>query len=119
MRLDQSLFVSALCCISTATASYVYIREAQAQRREVNDERRTLSPMAARMVLAQRAGVEEYHSADVHHPDALQAINDFGSRRNLFGDDVEERRQAFILLQTDEDLSCMLEIQASYTRPDG
>lgn len=103
MRLAPSLLVPALCWASTAAASHVYIREAQGQRREVQDEKRTLSPVAARMVLAQRAGVEEYHSADVHHADALQAINDFGLRRKLFGDDSEERRQAFILLETDDD----------------
>lgn len=113
MRLAHSVLVPALCWASSATASHVYIREAHGSRREVNDDRRTLSPMAARMVLAQRAGVEQYHSADIQHPDALQAVNDFGSRRDLFGDEVEERRQAFILLETDDDLSSTFRIASN------
>ena len=43
-----------------------------------------LSPIAARMVLAQRAGVEDYHSSDLSHDGVIDAINTFGASNALF-----------------------------------
>ncbi|KAK5172216.1 uncharacterized protein LTR77_003854 [Saxophila tyrrhenica] len=52
------------------------------------------------MVLAQRAGVEEYHSADLRHDEAMQAINDFGVRSHLLGQagKGEKEQQQYIFL---------------------
>lgn len=67
----------------------------------------TLSPVAARCVLAQRANVLQYHSAQ---PDgwlgdeALEAINAYGVHTSL-AEDLESRR-ATILLEGVEDISC-------------
>lgn len=100
MRLINSIILPAICCASQAVASAagtVYIYEAQ--RRDISDERRTLSPTAARMVLAQRAGVEEFHSADLQHGDAIQAINDFGAKSQLFGQGEKERQQYIFLVE--------------------
>lgn len=67
---------------------------------------RELSPETARLVLAQRAGVEAYHDLTSHNVDAIAAINDFGRRQQLFaaGDDAQ---RALILLEGAEEFECM------------
>ncbi|KAK4952400.1 hypothetical protein LTR10_009206 [Elasticomyces elasticus] len=45
----------------------------------------TLSPSEARLVLAQRAGVLDYHTADLNSRGSVEAINEFGRRTELFG----------------------------------
>ncbi|KAK5713564.1 hypothetical protein LTR15_011264 [Elasticomyces elasticus] len=46
---------------------------------------RTLSPSEARLVLAQRAGVLDYHTADLNSRGSVEGINEFGRRTELFG----------------------------------
>ena len=104
MRLVQSILLPALCCVSQAAASAagnVYIYDGP--KRHISDERRTLSPTAARVVLAQRAGVEEYHSADLRHGESMQAINDFGSRSQMLGLGDEERQQFIFLVEVPDE----------------
>ena len=52
---------------------------------EESKESRTLSPVEARLVLAQRTGVEDYHVADLLSGGAIEAINSFGIQTPLFG----------------------------------
>lgn len=48
------------------------------------------------MILAQRAGVEDFHDADVYEEFAINAINVLGTRRQLFSQ-AKQPKSAFIL----------------------
>lgn len=45
-----------------------------------------LHPIDARLVLAQRAGVEDYHTKDLFTTERLHTVNEYGSREGLFPD---------------------------------
>ncbi|KAK4565356.1 hypothetical protein LTR86_003973 [Recurvomyces mirabilis] len=97
MKLSTSALLPALCwTVRLASAGQVYVYDAPM------DEMRpaqALSPEAARLVLAQRAGVEDYHSVDLNGRGVVKAINDFGRRTSLLEQPTERRQQAFILLE--------------------
>lgn len=61
----------------------------------------TLSPISARLLLAQRAGVEEYHIADLSRAEVIDTINTYGLATPLFTaqEDQTSRRRAFVLYQ--------------------
>lgn len=72
-----------------------------------------LSPTEARLVLAQRAGVEDYHLDALLSPGGIDAINEFGWRESLFGQDGssgEKTRRCFFLVESQvegwEDVTC-------------
>ncbi|KAK0926992.1 hypothetical protein LTR91_005194 [Friedmanniomyces endolithicus] len=91
MKLATSLILPALSwtarLASATTEARVYICDGRAE--EATD--RTLSPTEARLVIAQRAGVEDYHSAELKDGKALDAINVFGRTTSLF--ENEDRRK--------------------------
>ncbi|TKA40092.1 hypothetical protein B0A54_08880 [Friedmanniomyces endolithicus] len=91
MKLATSLILPALSwtagLASATTEARVYICDGRAE--EATD--RTLSPTEARLVITQRAGVEDYHSAELKDGKALDAINVFGRTTSLFED--EDRRK--------------------------
>jgi len=69
--------LAAAATITTTTTGNVYILEPAAERSPARSE--ILSPTAARSVLAHRAGVEDFHSADLRVDGVLEAINAYGS----------------------------------------
>ncbi|KAK5113064.1 hypothetical protein LTR62_003643 [Meristemomyces frigidus] len=103
MRVTSSILISALCCtVRLASAGQVYVYDAShSHTTDTPPTSHILSPAAARLVLAQRAGVEDYHSADLNGEGVLNAINDFGRRTPLSGEKkaLEGRHQAFILVE--------------------
>ena len=100
--------IAALCWtarLASAATGHVYIIDAAPSHSQPRGEARSLSPVPARLVLAQRAGVEDYHSADLGDESVREAINEFGVRTAMFGESVEERRlQAMILVEGVEDV---------------
>lgn len=64
-----------------------------------------LSPEIARYVLAQRTGVEDYHDVEVEHNSALQAINAFGAREDLFG---KRKVENVLILVEGQDAECKI-----------
>lgn len=98
MKLAITALASVLsCCTSLVAAAdgHVYTYDPSKQS-GASIESRSLSPVTARMVLAQRAGVEDYHIEKALSEEEMNAINDFGSRRPMFGQN-ERTRRAFIL----------------------
>jgi hypothetical protein len=98
----KATIVSALSCfthIAAASIGYVYTHDPSIFTSQ-HAETRTLSPVTARLVLAQRAGVEDYHIENALSKEEIEAINDFGTRTPLFGQD-ESIRKAFILCLDD------------------
>lgn len=100
MKGTTPALLSGLCwsvrLASAATASF-YTYDPQSPPRPHS---RSLSPVEARLVLAQRAGVEDFHSVDMEKGDVIAAINDYGVRTPLFGD-AESLKTAVILLEDD------------------
>lgn len=88
MQLTLSAVVAALCWsyrLAAASNSHVYIVDEPAALREGQAKNGELSPEVARLVLAQRSGVEDYHGADLEDDKVLRALNDHGAREGLFG----------------------------------
>ena len=99
MKLTHTLITSALCWstrISAAATAHVYLYDPDSEQATDNAISRTLSPVQARVVFAQRAGLEDYHSADLYDEDVIEAINAFGVKRSLFGRQ-EDTNRVFIL----------------------
>ena len=100
MKLTPAVAISALCWSARLAAGQIYIYDGP--RTEPSDETpSTLSPTQARMVLAQRAGVEDYHSADLDAEGVLDAINAFGRKTSLY-EDTKRTWKASILVNTDD-----------------
>ncbi|KAK4890573.1 hypothetical protein LTR27_010735 [Elasticomyces elasticus] len=67
---------------------------------------RSLSPSEARLVLAQRAGVLDYHTADLNSRGSVEAINEFGRRTELFGR-IESMAESVTLVDGEVDLEAL------------
>ncbi|TKA83889.1 hypothetical protein B0A55_00102 [Friedmanniomyces simplex] len=108
MKLASSLILPALSwsvrLASASSEGRVYICDGQPAAATA-PRSRTLSPTEARLVIAQRAGVEDYHNADLKDGGALEAINEFGRRTSLFGDVAEEKLvEAVVLVEGGKDV---------------
>lgn len=99
MRLSAGAAISALCWSARLAAAQIYLYNGP----DTNPTREELSPVPARMVLAQRAGAEDYHEADVGAEGVLEAINEYGRRTSLHEKGGERRPAINLLLRTDED----------------
>jgi hypothetical protein len=109
MRLISSFLLPVLCWrLATADDStgHIYVLNPdQSQERRPSG---TLSPIAARLVLAQRLGVEEFHSADLQDKDVVGAINDYGIRAPIFSDQREDKmRRALLYIEGEDNKQCM------------
>jgi len=104
MRLTSGAALAATCCsIATASTVRVYTHDPNWQPAAAGQ----LSPIEARLVLAQRAGVEDYHEADLSRDGVLDAINAYGVRRSVFPSADSQATRAFIFFDGDYDENCM------------
>lgn len=88
MKLTLCALVAALCWsyrLAAASNSHVYTIDTPAALLEGRLLKTELSPEVARLVVAQRTGVEDYHGADLENDDVLRAINGYAARGGLFG----------------------------------
>lgn len=103
MKVSTSALISGLCWTAqlvSAQVANIYTYDPQSPPRP---HPRNLSPAAARLVLAQRAGVEDFHRADLDQEDVIAAINDYGLRTPLFASELGLKK-AVILLEEDGEL---------------
>ncbi|KAI7188698.1 hypothetical protein KC363_g5255 [Hortaea werneckii] len=103
MRLATAAAAAFTSLISTAAADragHVYIidQSTQPHSRDAADLN-TLSPASARLVLAQRARVEDYHTSDLEKEGVLDAINKYGVTTPMFTEKRGERLPMFVLLE--------------------
>jgi hypothetical protein len=109
MRLISSFLLPALCWRLASAGDWtghIYIHNPD-QSQEPRPSG-TLSPIAARLVLAQRLGVEEFHSADMQDRDVVGAINDYGMRTPIFSDQREAKmRRALLYIEGEDNKQCM------------
>lgn len=102
MKLTTGVLASALgCCAHLAAAAsgrvYTYDPVTSSSREAVRSE---LDPATARLVLAHRAGVEDYHIETALREDEIEQINKLGSKTPLFGG-KDRLRKLFILALDD------------------
>jgi hypothetical protein len=104
MKLTTSTFLPALCWsagLACASSARIYIHDPQ--QRDVSS--RDVSPVAARLVMAQRIGVEDFHSADLDRDEVIEAINDYGLQTSMFAAKAAGcEKKAFVLYKGDEDV---------------
>ncbi|KAK5134384.1 hypothetical protein LTR08_006564 [Meristemomyces frigidus] len=112
MKLTPSAGLAALCWtarLASAATGHVYILDPARPQSHPSGEARRLHPVAARVVLAQRAGVEDYHSADLGDDSVRDAVNEFGVRTAMFGaGDGGMRQRAMVLVEGVEDAGAQL-----------
>ncbi|CAK4033413.1 endoplasmic reticulum membrane [Lecanosticta acicola] len=104
MKLSDTVVISALCWtapLAAAATAHVYVHDPQSQPASGTTPR-SLEPVSARLVLAQRAGVEDYHSADLSRQEVIEAINEYGVRTPLFAAADKSSKKAFILLEGED-----------------
>lgn len=108
MKLILSALISALCwsCrLAAASAdTHVYTFDVGATRETPPYDQ--LRPQEARMVLAQRVGVEYFHAIDLDDAESVKQINAFGRRDRLFSQAKAEN--VLVLVEgIDEQRECL------------
>jgi len=83
---------------SAATAARVFTYDPHSPARP-DTSLRSLNPVAARVVLAQRVHVEEFHSSDLDRQDVIDAINEYGVKTPLFGKESGRTRKALLMVE--------------------
>lgn len=85
------------CAVSAQALLYISDRDPVPSR----ESPPSISPITARLVLAQRLGLSQYHSLDDVDESTLEALNAFGGeQRRLFKDDEQptlEEKFLFII----------------------
>lgn len=106
MKLITAALLSALSCYTelaaAATGHVLTFNPSTSPQDQTSNERRTLSPATARLVLAQRAGVEDYHVEKALSEEEIEAVNDFGYKTSLLGSHEHESERKFVLAFVDE-----------------
>jgi hypothetical protein len=87
---------------AAATGHVLTLDPSLSSQHHPDNERRTLSRETARVVIAQRAGVENYHVGKSLSDDEIEAINDYGLQTHMLSASKEDAR-TFILAFVDED----------------
>ncbi|GAB7363859.1 hypothetical protein MBLNU230_g4423t1 [Neophaeotheca triangularis] len=97
-------YLPALACatrLAAAATGAVYTYNPQADG-PATPEPRSLSPEVARLVMAQRLGLEDFHSPEELDEQSISALNDYGRPSHLFGQG-EGLKTAIIILESSED----------------
>ncbi|KAH9828751.1 hypothetical protein Tdes44962_MAKER09229, partial [Teratosphaeria destructans] len=115
MKFTLSTAIAALSWsirLAAAVTSNVYILDSS--HPSPPDSPAALSPKAARLVLAQRAGVEGYHDDDITEEAVIDAINTYGVRTPIFGQ-RDERKHVMVLVDAtggeNDDLSFLNDLK--------
>lgn len=106
MKLITAALLSALSCytelVAAATGYVLTHNPSTSPQDQPSHQRRTLSPETARLVLAQRAGVEDYHIEKALTSEEIEAINEYGYSTHLFHEDRYDHARLFVLTFAEE-----------------
>ncbi|QIW96146.1 hypothetical protein AMS68_001664 [Peltaster fructicola] len=110
--------VTLLTCstqLAAASTAYVLTFEPETANNKHKIALSGLSPSTARVVLAQRAGLEDYHTTHGLTNEEIDAVNTYGLRTKLFHNNA--RRRAFILapLHVEAELSPQLRMYSRFS----
>lgn len=94
-----AIALAALCDAALANpAARVFVHDPHSVDRPETQSRQ-LHPVAARLVLAQRAGVEDFHGLDFGKQEVIDAINEFGVQTALFAEEEDRTKRALIMVE--------------------
>ncbi|PSN69599.1 hypothetical protein BS50DRAFT_618639 [Corynespora cassiicola Philippines] len=116
MKLSWGFILSSIyCSASAAKVGHVYTHDAH--RKASPQSPPALTPETARLILAQRLGVSQFHSVDYADEDIIAKLNAFGGQRQrLFGGEAKGS-QAHVLVWIDdvEDTSAIISDSSAWT----
>jgi len=106
MKLTTATLLSALTCYTelaaaAATGRVITLDPSLSSHKHSSTHQDTLSPETARLVIAQRAGLEDYHVERALDEEKINAINAHGLQTSRLSKDNTER--VFILAFVDEE----------------
>ena len=105
MKLITATLLSALSCYTelaaAATGRVITLDPSLSSHHRSSTQQDTLSPETARLVIAQRAGLEDYHVSKALVEEEINAINAHGLQTSRLSKDNAER--VFILAFVDEE----------------
>lgn len=81
MRLSLPLLLPALACLAQADSGKLYIYDGHLQSTSAESN---VSPETARLILASRLGLDEFHALGNVDQDTIDAINHLSAHRHLF-----------------------------------
>lgn len=103
MKLITAALVSAVSCYTElAAAATGHVLTLNPSRDQPSSSDRALSPETARLVIAQRAGVEDYHVEKALSEEEINAVNDYGVQTPMLSAQKEDEKRTFILAFVDE-----------------
>lgn len=103
MRYISAALLSALSCYTElAAAATGYVITVDHPHHQSSSNQQALSPETARLVLAQRAGVEDYHLEKSLSEREIEAINDYGYKAPFMSSNEKNNKRVFILAFGDE-----------------
>lgn len=103
MKLITAALLSALSCYTElAAAATGHVLTLNPSHDQTPSDSRALSPETARLVIAQRAGVEDYHVEKTLSEEEIKAINDYGLQSHMLSADKDAAKRVFILAFVDE-----------------
>lgn len=91
--------------LTNANLAYVLTFDPQTAQGKHQIALASLSPQTARLVLAQRAGVEDYHISTLPSDAEIGVINKYGAKSSIFQSDKPESK-AFLLAELPEEHNC-------------
>lgn len=87
MRFSLGALLPALACLAQAGSALngdLYIFDSHVSSTAADSKTRTVDPETARLIIASRLGLDQYHNLGHAGEDALAAINAFSAQEHLF-----------------------------------
>lgn len=88
MKLSLPLLVPALACLAQADSGNLYIYDSDLQA--ASPASTTVSPETARLIIASRLGLDQFHDIGDASEKTIQAINQLSADQNLFTTSAEK-----------------------------
>ncbi|KZF26048.1 hypothetical protein L228DRAFT_242443 [Xylona heveae TC161] len=116
MKLRSSWLLASSLCVAGAAATSAPVYTFNVDSTEAPAHKK-LSPETARLVLAQRLGLSEYHSLSGLTDESVRDVNDFGGKQASLFDDVAKGSRKSRLLVMVEGVKDVKDLVPSDTAP--
>lgn len=106
MKLITATLLSALSCYTelaaAATGHVLTLDPSLSSHKQSSTKQHTLDPEIARLVIAQRGGLEDYHVEKALSEEEINALNAYGLQTPMVSADKDDSKRVFILAFVDE-----------------
>ena len=106
MKLITATLLSALSCYTelaaAATGHVLTLDPSLSSHKQSSTKQHTLDPETARLVIAQRGGLEDYHVEKALSEEEINALNAYGLQTPMVSADKDDSKRVFILAFVDE-----------------